>query len=697
MAGDRKKIMDFFNTRSDPGGFLPRMPVSGPDVWGVSGWFYGYERFSYKIPFIEIRTVHRNLKMGFVGDSLESPKSTIRSSPDTDQTSSMNPTPGHTTPAVGTKPWSRPGAMEIGVGGSDSPEHVFSLRIVDGILYGQGAMAFDVGDRYENYFPLLFDGDTPCHRNYTFRLSRDRPVPGMEDTVVSQVSVGFDHALILLPDGRVMSYGSGNYGQLGLADAQCVFKPRLVPTSPGTKVVQMSTGRVMSYVEWHGQLGLADAQRVFESRLAPTSPRTKVVQVSAGRQHSLLLLEGGGVMSFGDGCDGRLGHGDVHSRRTPQLIVAFHERALQVSAGGMHSLVLMEGGGVMSFGNGWAGQLGHGDEATRSTPKLVEGLCGHRVVQVSAGYEHSLVLYTDGVASFGWGGSGQLGHGCTQWRNVPTCILALRGKKVVQASAGGKHTIFLVDDGTVWACGYGDCTPEIVPALSGRKAVQIDAGAISCAVLLEHRKGRLVAGWDSARGWRCAFPPTTDAWYRPNIPPIPTRVCRTDGGLTACEFHDATQSEDRHDTVAMWDDELGADRDELAAVCGEEFTTTCGDDLAMGGDERPILRIRPNIEPKAKPTAKPTAKPKAKPKARTKAKPKARTKAAIMNDTATGRATRATVMKRTTNKYKRAKCRPPTKTATATKRKRETRMRAAKKKKKKKAKIYKHGTIDRTA
>ena len=55
------------------------------------------------------------------------------------------------------------------------------------------------------------------------------------------------------------------------------------------------------------------------------------------------------------------------------------------------------------------------------------------------------------------------------------------------------------------------------------------------------------------------------------------------------------------------------------------------------------------------------------------------------------------MMKRTTNKYKRAKCRPPTKTATATKRKRETRMRAAKKKKKKKAKIYKHGTIDRTA
>ena len=38
--------------------------------------------------------------------------------------------------------------------------------------------------------------------------------------------------------------------------------------------------------------------------------RKKVVQVWARRCHALLLLAGGGVMAFGRGWQGRLGHGD---------------------------------------------------------------------------------------------------------------------------------------------------------------------------------------------------------------------------------------------------------------------------------------------------------------------------------------------------------------------------------------------------
>ena len=64
-----------------------------------------------------------------------------------------------------------------------------------------------------------------------------------------------------------------------------------------------------------------------------------------------MLLEGGAVVSFGFGHRGQLGLGDEENRRTPTRINSLMgQKALQVSAGLQHSLVLLDGGGVVSFG-----------------------------------------------------------------------------------------------------------------------------------------------------------------------------------------------------------------------------------------------------------------------------------------------------------------------------------------------------------
>ena len=59
--------------------------------------------------------------------------------------------------------------------------------------------------------------------------------------------------------------------------------------------------------------------------------------------------------------------------------------------------MLLEGGGVMSFGHGWCGQLGHGDEVNQHMPKPVEaaaqGMC---VAEVAAGCCCSVLLGRSG-------------------------------------------------------------------------------------------------------------------------------------------------------------------------------------------------------------------------------------------------------------------------------------------------------------
>ena len=70
---------------------------------------------------------------------------------------------------------------------------------------------------------------------------------------------------------------------------------------------------------------------------------------------------------------------------------------MQVSAGNEHSLVLVEVAKAYSFRAGDRGRLGHGDQRNRLLPKLIVALQGKRAVHVSAGEWHSLVLLVAGA------------------------------------------------------------------------------------------------------------------------------------------------------------------------------------------------------------------------------------------------------------------------------------------------------------
>jgi len=135
--------------------------------------------------------------------------------------------------------------------------------------------------------------------------------------------------------------------------------------------------------------------------------------VAASGLFSLALSADGALWSWGCGGQGVLGHGDEQYQLLPTKIEAFAgQRVVAVSAGGDHSLALTADGAVWSWGNGFYGKLGHGDEQQQLLPKKVEALAGQRVVAVSVGEDHSLALTADGgFFTWGQGGLGCLGHG----------------------------------------------------------------------------------------------------------------------------------------------------------------------------------------------------------------------------------------------------------------------------------------------
>jgi hypothetical protein len=76
-----------------------------------------------------------------------------------------------------------------------------------------------------------------------------------------------------------------------------------------------------------------------------------------------------------------------------------------------HALILLQNGSVFSHGAGQpeggvspgTGQLGHGDQNPMElSPRLIQGLVGIEIVQVSAGCSHSIVLSSQNeIYSFG--------------------------------------------------------------------------------------------------------------------------------------------------------------------------------------------------------------------------------------------------------------------------------------------------------
>jgi hypothetical protein len=206
------------------------------------------------------------------------------------------------------------------------------------------------------------------------------------------------------------------------------------------------------------------AQRVLwvPMRVLPSVTR-RVLEVAAGAMHSLALVSGGEVYSFGRNTHGQLG------RRTPEatgslpaVVGALTERrmrALRVAAGAYFSLVVSEDGRLFAFGSNAYGELGVEGGGNQHTPVEAATPAGGRLQAATGGRAHTLGLTRGGaVCAAGRNVHGQLGLGEEiEAAHVLTAVEALQREHVVQLACGNNHSLAVTLDGRVlaWGCGAG--------------------------------------------------------------------------------------------------------------------------------------------------------------------------------------------------------------------------------------------------
>jgi alpha-tubulin suppressor-like RCC1 family protein len=303
--------------------------------------------------------------------------------------------------------------------------------------------------------------------------------------MMDKIECSSDHNLGIY-DGKVYSWGRNNYGQLGDDSTTDRTSPVAVDTNGvlnGKTIVDISAGYMHSMCldsdgvvySWgynaSGQLG--DATK--KQRNVPVAVKTSgvlsgktIIDISAGYYHSLALDSNGVVYSWGDNFYGQLGNGNYP---TDSLIpvavdtsgVLSGKTIVDISAGYVHSMCLDSNGVVYSWGDNVAGELGDGNYPTDSdVPVAVDTsgvLSGKKITSINGGSFYSMCLDSNGVL-YGWGRNnyGQLGDGSKTPIPITTPVAVdksgvLSGKTIVDISAGYINSMCLDSNGVVYSWG----------------------------------------------------------------------------------------------------------------------------------------------------------------------------------------------------------------------------------------------------
>ena len=392
------------------------------------------------------------------------------------------------------------------ISGSANPSYGFSLAVgSDGNAYAWGYNNYgQLGDgtRDDKLAPVMVR--KPDRKTYP-----DLP----EDFTYLQVSAGGYHSLAVGSDGNVYAWGSNGNGRLGDGTSSNRYTPVRVKT-PDRKTypdlpadftyLQVSAGYVHSLAlgsdgnvyAWgsngNGQLG----DGTSSSRYTPVRVKTPdrktypdlpadftYLQVSAGGDHSLALGSDGYAWAWGCNLYGNLGNSSSSTFNPVPVRVRDPAspgdaskglQATQVSAGYHLSLAVGSDGNAWAWGDNTYGQLGDGTTTTRYAPVMVRKPdrktypdlpADFTYLQVSAGWQHSLAVGSDGNAwAWGYNTYGQLGNnssGSYANSSVPVRVRdpaspadKSQGLKAAQVSAGYAHSLAVGSDGNAWAWGY---------------------------------------------------------------------------------------------------------------------------------------------------------------------------------------------------------------------------------------------------
>jgi alpha-tubulin suppressor-like RCC1 family protein len=280
-----------------------------------------------------------------------------------------------------------------------------------------------------------------------------------------QVSSGDFHTAAIKTDGTLWTWGRGTNGRLGNGVTTGSISTPVTTFAGGTNWKQVSAGyRHTAAIKTDGTLwtwGFGTDGRLGNN--SGTSVSTPVTTFAGGTNwkqvsataHTAAIKTDGTLWTWGRNQGGALGTNDITNRLTPVTTFAGGTNWKQVSCGYRFTSAIKTDGTLWTWGYGSSGRLGNNSGTNVSTP-VTTFAGGTNWKQVSAGYQHTAAIKTDGTLwTWGDGFFGRLGNATLlSDRSTPVTTFA-GGTNWKQVSAGEEHTAAIKTDGTLWTWGRG--------------------------------------------------------------------------------------------------------------------------------------------------------------------------------------------------------------------------------------------------
>jgi alpha-tubulin suppressor-like RCC1 family protein len=268
--------------------------------------------------------------------------------------------------------------------------------------------------------------------------------PQVGPAAIDSVKAGAEH-LMVLKAGQVYVTGSNDYAvSQGFSD--------LTPISGLTGITMIESGAYGAYAYdsvgdqlyvWgknnEGQLGNGSFTDI-PSPTGITKPAGNIQSIAAGVDHVLMVIAGD---LYGAGSD-RFGQLAGIGNSPALTLIDNTMTWASVGAGGFHSFAVTANGDLYAFGKNSSGQLGFGNKSPfEASLTMVTGISP--VLEATGGYEHSMILLTDGrVCTVGSNAQEQIGGfsgpETLVWYNVANY------NDVTQISCGPYTSMFIRND-----------------------------------------------------------------------------------------------------------------------------------------------------------------------------------------------------------------------------------------------------------
>lgn len=276
-----------------------------------------------------------------------------------------------------------------------------------------------------------------------------------ENEGIKKVYANQNGTIFILNNGKVKVCGLNQYGYLGVGDKNERHPPVLLPDVNNVVDVAVCMANLVFLLQEDGSvMKLNHTSLAFELHPNISNVQWMYHHNTTNSVGSVVwfVQEDGAVKACGFGAYS--GTGNLPGG-TPTTVEGVSNVKQIEGTGANAAYFLLDNGTVMCCGGNSNGQLGLGDKSERKIPEKIPNLTGvKKVVSRDSINRNVFFLMEDGtVKACGYNTSGELGLGDKEDKTIPTEIPGLKNVIDIQ-NESCNATIFIMTDGSAKALGY---------------------------------------------------------------------------------------------------------------------------------------------------------------------------------------------------------------------------------------------------